>query len=104
MQFNGPTFVLPPTVPEMRYPTFIVVELSVRVWSFSRWRTARLVAHFTNMFDAYYLLGKVFCCGCEFIAFTTYNIFTDFESIFPAANCMHSLPYYLSENDREEEG
>jgi hypothetical protein len=42
-----------------------------------------LVAHFTNRFDAYYLLGKVFWCGCEFIAFTTYNIFIDFDGIFP---------------------
>ncbi|CAM0952500.1 unnamed protein product [Alopecurus aequalis] len=62
-----------------------------------------LVTHFTNCFDAYYLLGQVFWCGCEFIAFTTYNIFTDFESIFPARNRMHSLPYYVGENGREEE-
>ncbi|CAM0955621.1 unnamed protein product [Alopecurus aequalis] len=62
-----------------------------------------LVAHITNSFDAYYLLGQVFWCGCEFIAFTTYNIFTDFESIFPTRNRMHSLPYYLGENGREEE-
>ena len=59
-----------------------------------------LVVHFTNRFDAYYLLGKVYWCGCEFIAFTTYNIFTDFESIFPARNRMHSLPYYLDKNGR----
>ena len=138
MQFNGPTFLLPPTVPELRYPAFVVVEHSLRVWAFSRWRGGHelarwflragfahlpqgspsmfrleehrpnsqspaigLVAHFTNRFDAYYLLGKVFWCGCEFIAFTTYNIFTDFDSIFP--NGMHSLPYYLGENGREEE-
>jgi hypothetical protein len=62
-----------------------------------------LVVHFTNRFDAYYLLGQVFWCRCEFIAFTTYNIFTDFDSIFPAANHMHSLPYYLGENGLEEE-
>ena len=62
-----------------------------------------LVVHFTNRFDAYYLLGKVYWCGCEFIAFTTYNIFTDFESIFPARNRMHSLPYYVGDNGLEEE-
>ena len=45
-----------------------------------------LVVHFTNRFDAYYLLGKVYWCGCEFIAFITHNIFTDFESVFPACN------------------
>ncbi|CAM0873653.1 unnamed protein product [Alopecurus aequalis] len=62
-----------------------------------------IVARFTNRFDAYYLLGQVFSCGCEFIAFTTYNIFTDVDSIFPARNRMHSLPYYLGENGVEEE-
>ena len=67
-----------------------------------------LVAHFTNWFDAFYLLGKVFWCGCEFIAFTTYNIYTDFESIFPSlgqqyAPRMHTLPYFLGENGMEEE-
>jgi hypothetical protein len=66
-------------------------------------RPVGLVFHFTNRFDAYYLFGQVFWCGCEFIAFTTYNIFTDFDSIFPAANRMHSLPYYLGENGLEEE-
>ncbi|CAM0951482.1 unnamed protein product [Alopecurus aequalis] len=63
----------------------------------------RIVPRFTNRFDAYYLLGQVFWCGCEFIAFTTYNIFTDVDSIFPARNRMHSLPYYLGENGMEEE-
>ncbi|CAM0910343.1 unnamed protein product [Alopecurus aequalis] len=62
-----------------------------------------IVARFTNMFDAYYLLGQVFWCGCEFIAFTTYNIFTDVDNIFPARNRMHNLPYYLGENGVEEE-
>ncbi|CAM0944600.1 unnamed protein product [Alopecurus aequalis] len=61
-----------------------------------------LVAYFTNRFDAYYLLGRVFWCGCEFIAFTTYNIFTDFDNIFPAAR-MHTLPYYLGDDGVEEE-
>ncbi|KAE8794080.1 Auxin-induced protein 5NG4 [Hordeum vulgare] len=133
-------FVLPPTVAEMRYPAFVVVERSLRMWSFSHWRSARelvksflrtgfshlpdgsprmfcleedrpinqapaigLFAHFTTRFDAYYLLGKVFWCCCEFIAFTTYNIFTDFKSIFPSPNRMHNLSYYLGENGREEE-
>ena len=64
---------------------------------------AGLVAHFSNKFDAYYLLGQLFWYGCEFIAFTTYNIYTDFVSIFPAPNRMHSLLYYLGENGLEEE-
>ncbi|CAM0904605.1 unnamed protein product [Alopecurus aequalis] len=61
-----------------------------------------LVAYFTNRFDAYYLLGRVFWCGCEFIAFTTYNIFTDFDNIFPTGR-MHTLPYYLGDDGVEEE-
>ena len=60
-----------------------------------------LIANFANTFDAYYLQGKVFWCGCEFIAFTTYNIFTDFDSIFPTRNGMHSLPYYIGQDGME---
>ena len=62
-----------------------------------------LTARFTNRFDAYFLLGKVFWCGCEFIAFTTYNIFTDVDMIFSNHNVIHSLPYLLGENGREAE-
>mgnify|MGYP005837070283 FL=1 len=119
MQYNGPTFELSPTVPERQYPAGIVVERTLRMWAFSRWRGARgfaqwflgagfaplpagspvmfrleevrpksrtlpigLTVTFTNRFDACYLLGKVFWCGCEFIAFTTQNIFTNFDCIF----------------------
>jgi hypothetical protein len=45
-----------------------------------------ILAHFTNPYDAYSLLDQVFWCGCKFIAFTTYNIFMNFEAIFPAEN------------------
>uniref|UniRef100_A0A8I6X0F1 Uncharacterized protein n=1 Tax=Hordeum vulgare subsp. vulgare TaxID=112509 RepID=A0A8I6X0F1_HORVV len=62
-----------------------------------------LLANFTNRFDAFYLLQEVFWCGCKFIAFTTYNIFTDVESIFPIVNAMHNLPYYIGENGMEED-
>ncbi|KAE8773480.1 Auxin-induced protein 5NG4 [Hordeum vulgare] len=62
-----------------------------------------LIANITNRFDAYYLLGKVFCYGCEFITFTTYNMFTNIDSIFPTQNGMHILPYYLSDNDMKED-
>ncbi|KAE8801411.1 Auxin-induced protein 5NG4 [Hordeum vulgare] len=58
----------------------------------------RLLVNFTNRFDAYYLLDKEFWFGCEFIAFTTYNIFPDFKSIFPTRDGMHSLPYYLGDD------
>ena len=41
MQYNGPTYRLPPTVPERQYPAGVVVESTLRVWAFSRWRGAR---------------------------------------------------------------
>ena len=50
-----------------------------------------LIVRFTNPFDAYYLLSRVLSCGCEFIAFTMYNIFTDFESAFPTDERMRTL-------------
>ncbi|KAE8774265.1 Auxin-induced protein 5NG4 [Hordeum vulgare] len=140
MQYNSPTFELPPTVPERRYPTSIVVERTLRMWEFSRWRGARgffewflcagfahlpagssvmfrleevrpnsrtpqigLTVTFTNIFDAYYLLEKVFWCGCEFITFTTHNIFTNFDCIFPTRDGMHGLPYYVVQDDMERE-
>ncbi|KAE8797197.1 hypothetical protein D1007_27757 [Hordeum vulgare] len=54
--------------------------------------STRLMVNFTNIFDVYYLFGKGFWWACEFIAFTTYNIFTNFENIFPTSNGMQSLP------------
>jgi hypothetical protein len=129
MQYNGPTWLRPATVPE---PPFNgrIVERSLRVWAISRWRGARELAEFflaagyrhlprgtplmfslqnqydghaahviglfvtfSNPYDAHYLLGQVYWCGCEFIAFTTYNVFTNFYNIFPTVNGMHALPY-----------
>jgi hypothetical protein len=52
-----------------------------------------LTVTFTNPFNAYALPGKVFWCGCESIFFTIYNIFTNYDCIFPIANQMHCLPY-----------
>ena len=49
-----------------------------------------LLAHFTNTFDAFYLLGQVFWCGSEFIAFTTHNRFTEYTNIFPTATRIHT--------------
>ena len=118
MQYTGPTYRFPPTVPERLYPTGVYVDRTLRVWAISRLRTARnftefflasgyhhlprgsptvfrvgeviqnrvvvaLLAHFTNTFDAFYLLGRVFWCGSEFIAFTTHNRFTEYTNIFP---------------------
>jgi hypothetical protein len=43
----------------------------------------------------------VFWCGCGFIAFTTYNVFTDFHAISPCIRNMHALPYHMPEDDDE---
>ncbi|KAE8817215.1 Auxin-induced protein 5NG4 [Hordeum vulgare] len=58
-----------------------------------------LTARFTNRFDAYFLLGKVFWCGCELTVFTTHNIFTNFDNIFPTCKGMHTLPYIFLEDE-----
>uniref|UniRef100_A0A8I6YRZ5 Uncharacterized protein n=1 Tax=Hordeum vulgare subsp. vulgare TaxID=112509 RepID=A0A8I6YRZ5_HORVV len=61
-----------------------------------------ILAHFTNSIDAFYLLGRVFWCGCGFIAFTTHNIFTDYTNIFPMAERMHALPYPIDNTPEEK--
>ena len=132
MQFVGPSYRVPNTVPEREYPAGVIVESQLRVWAISRWRGATefatfflragyrhlppsspqmfqieearmggsgLIFRFTNPFDAYHILGQVFFCGCEFIAFTTYNIFTNLDSTFPTPGHMHSLPYNMLEED-----
>ncbi|KAE8793037.1 Auxin-induced protein 5NG4 [Hordeum vulgare] len=133
MHYNGPTFELPPTVPERLYSPSVVVERTLRVWSISCWRGSRgfaewflhagspvmfrlddvdpnsrtpligLTVTFTNSFDASYLLGKVFWCGCEFIAFTTHNIYTNFDCIIPTCDGMHNLPHYIGQDNMERE-
>ena len=96
MQFNGPTYRLPRTMPELRNPANVVVENTLRVWAVSRWRGSTelanffltagyrylppgspvmfnlqeirgagglvigLTATFTNPYDAYRLLGRVY--------------------------------------------
>jgi hypothetical protein len=47
-----------------------------------------VLAHFTNPFDTFHLLGRVFWCGCEFVAFTMYNRFSNLDCIFPT-------PYHM---------
>jgi len=61
-----------------------------------------LLAHFTNTFDAFYLLGRVFWCGCEFIAFTTHNMFTEYTKIFPTASRIHTLLYPIDNAPEEQ--
>ena len=41
MQYNGPTYRLPPTMPERQYPVGVVLESMLCMWAFSRWRGAR---------------------------------------------------------------
>jgi hypothetical protein len=55
-----------------------------------------VLAHFTNPFDAFHLLGRAFWCGYEFIAFTMYNRFSNFDCIFPTPYHMHTLPYFVN--------
>jgi hypothetical protein len=57
-----------------------------------------ILAYFTNPYDTYSLLGQVFWCGCEFIVFTTYNIYTNYDAIFPTPNQMHTLPYHFDDD------
>ena len=137
MQYTGPTYRFPPTVPEMLYPAGVYVERTLSVWAMSRWRGARgltdfflragyghlplgsprmyrveeviyngvvvaILAHFTNPFDVFYLLGRVFWCGCEFIAFTTHNIFTDYDNVFPTDERTHTLPYPINNTAEEQ--
>ena len=61
-----------------------------------------LLAHFTNTFDAFYLLGRVFWCGSEFIVLTTPNRFTEYTNIFPTATHMHTLPYPIDNAPEEQ--
>jgi hypothetical protein len=51
-----------------------------------------LYVTFTNPYNAHYLLGQAFWCGCEYIAFTTNNVFTNFHNVCPIVNGMHTLP------------
>ena len=60
-----------------------------------------VLSHFTNTFDAFYLLGRVFWCGSEFIAFSTHNRFTEYN-IFPTTRRMHTLSYPI-DNALEEQ-
>ena len=61
-----------------------------------------LLAHFTNTFDAFYLLGRVFLCGSEFIAFTTHNRFKEYTNILPIATRMHTLSYPINNAPEEQ--
>ncbi|KAE8773440.1 Auxin-induced protein 5NG4 [Hordeum vulgare] len=68
----------------------------------SRMGGTGMIVRFRNPYDAYHLLGRVWFGGCEFICFTTYNIFTDLDSIWPNEHAMHTLPYNLPPADDEE--
>jgi len=54
---------------------------------------------FTNSFDAYHLLGQVFWYGCEFIAFTNFNIYTNFSDIYHYNGRIHTLPYDMEDDE-----
>jgi hypothetical protein len=44
MQYNGPTFYLPPTWPERLYLAGIIIENALWLWAISRWRGATELA------------------------------------------------------------
>uniref|UniRef100_A0A452ZNN9 Uncharacterized protein n=1 Tax=Aegilops tauschii subsp. strangulata TaxID=200361 RepID=A0A452ZNN9_AEGTS len=46
MQYTGPTYRFPPTVPEMLYSAGVYVESTLHVWAMSRWRGTRGVTDF----------------------------------------------------------
>ncbi|KAE8774069.1 Auxin-induced protein 5NG4 [Hordeum vulgare] len=65
-----------------------------------------LIINFTNPFDAYHLLSQPFFYGCEFIAFSTYNIFNQLDYIFPTPDHMHYFaraPFAVSIPPEDEE-
>ncbi|KAE8793043.1 hypothetical protein D1007_32360 [Hordeum vulgare] len=113
MQYTGPTYRFPPIVREMLYPAGVYVESTLHVWAMSRWRGAREFTDFflgagyghltrgsPRIYRVRELLGRVFCCACEFIAFT-HHIFMDYDNIFPTAERMHTLSYRIN-NTAEE--
>ncbi|KAE8818937.1 Auxin-induced protein 5NG4 [Hordeum vulgare] len=68
----------------------------------SRMGGTGMIVRFRNPYDAYHLLGRVWFGGCEFICFTTYNIFIDLDSIWPNEHAMHTLPYNLPPADDDK--
>ncbi|KAE8783647.1 hypothetical protein D1007_42851 [Hordeum vulgare] len=62
-----------------------------------------ILSHITNNIDTFYLLGRMFWCGCELFTFTTHNIFTEYNNIFPTTERMHTLPYPIDNTPEEEE-
>ncbi|KAE8789695.1 hypothetical protein D1007_36061 [Hordeum vulgare] len=118
MHYYDPTFELPLNPSKRRYPTFIVVETMLHMWVISRWRGANELvewflgsrfAHLPTDSPVMFRLEEV-CpnsstppTGLLFNFTNSYNIFTDFDNIFPTRDGMHVLPYYLCEDDMEEE-
>ncbi|KAE8820595.1 hypothetical protein D1007_01340 [Hordeum vulgare] len=104
MEFHGPTFQAPGTRPERMYPAGVIMENQLRMFTIdeSRMGGTGMIVRFRNPYDAYHILGRVWFGGCEFICFTTYNIFTDLDSIWPNEHAMHTLPYNLPPADDEE--
>ncbi|CAM0870382.1 unnamed protein product [Alopecurus aequalis] len=109
MQYTGPNFRRPAIARELQYPPGRLVENTLRHLPAGtlpmfhidevRMGGSGIKVTFTNPYDAYHLLGTAFWCGAEFICFTVFNIYTDWDCIFPTANRMHSLPYIFPDED-----
>ena len=54
---------------------------------------------FTNLHDAVCLRYKAFWYGCEYLAFTDFSVFTNFNDIFRYRDTIHGLPYEDDEDD-----
>ncbi|KAE8818676.1 Auxin-induced protein 5NG4 [Hordeum vulgare] len=78
-------------------PTMFRIEEVIQ-----NWVVVALLSHCTNTFDTFYLLGRVFWCGSEFIAFTTHNRLTEYNNILPTATRMHTLPYPINNTPEEQ--
>ncbi|KAE8794674.1 hypothetical protein D1007_30718 [Hordeum vulgare] len=55
MQFTGPTYHRPATVPERQYPVGVIVEEILRVLAISRWRGPMELTNFFLVTDYHYL-------------------------------------------------
>jgi hypothetical protein len=52
-----------------------------------------MIVRFGNPLDAHLLYGRPYHCGCEMIAFTWANIFTNHDDFFPRGRHIHLLGF-----------
>jgi hypothetical protein len=52
-----------------------------------------MLVRFVNPLDACLLYGRAYHCGCEMVAFTRANIFTNYDDFFPIGHRIHLLGF-----------